>query len=89
LFFAFVTMTNKFGQAIGQGLSLILLGGIGYKAAGGNGPETIAHMKVLYGLGPALLLVPGILVMLRYQLTAPRHDRLANAIARREARQAK
>jgi glycoside/pentoside/hexuronide:cation symporter, GPH family len=89
LFFAFVTMTNKFGQAIGQGLSLILLGGIGYKAAGGNGPETIAHMKVLYGLGPALLLVPGILVMLRYRLTAPRHDRLANAIARREARQAK
>jgi glycoside/pentoside/hexuronide:cation symporter, GPH family len=88
LFFAFVTMTNKFGQAIGQGLSLMLLGAIGYKAAGGNGPEAIAHMKMLYGLGPALLLVPGILIMLRYRLTAQRHNRLAGAIGRREARQA-
>jgi glycoside/pentoside/hexuronide:cation symporter, GPH family len=87
LFFAFVTMTNKFGQAIGQGLSLILLGAIGYKAAGGNGAEAIVHMKVLYGLGPALLLVPGILIMLGYRLTANRHDRLAAAIVRREVRQ--
>lgn len=86
LFFAFVTMTNKFGQAIGQGLSLMLLGAIGYKAAGGNGPDTIAQMKMLYGLGPALLLVPGILIMLRYRLTAKRHDRLAAAITRRESR---
>lgn len=86
LFFAFVTMTNKFGQAIGQGLSLILLGAIGYKAAGSNSGEAIAHMKMLYGLGPALLLIPGILIMLRYRLTAQRHDRLANAIARREAK---
>jgi glycoside/pentoside/hexuronide:cation symporter, GPH family len=86
LFFAFVTMTNKFGQAIGQGLSLMLLGAIGYKAAGGNGPQAIAHMKMLYGLGPALLLVPGILIMLKYRLTATRHDRLAAAIAQRDAR---
>jgi Na+/melibiose symporter-like transporter len=42
---------------------------------------------VLYGLGPALLLVPGILIMLGYRLTANRHDRLAAAIARREVRQ--
>jgi glycoside/pentoside/hexuronide:cation symporter, GPH family len=87
LFFAFVTMTNKFGQAIGQGLSLMLLGAIGYKAAGGNGPEAIANMKMLYGLGPALLLVPGIAIMLAYRLTAARHTKLVASIARRDARQ--
>ena len=86
LFFAFVTMTNKIGQAIGQGLSLILLGAIGYNAAGNNGPEVIDHMKILYGLGPALLLVPGIIIILRYRLTATRHERLSAAIARRDAK---
>jgi glycoside/pentoside/hexuronide:cation symporter, GPH family len=86
LFFAFVTMTNKFGQAIGQGLSLMLLGAIGYKAAGNNGPDAIEHMKALYGLGPAILLVPAILIMFGYKLTATRHARLANAIERRESR---
>lgn len=84
LFFAFVTMTNKIGQAIGQGLSLILLGAIGYKAAGGNAPETIANMKILYGLGPALLLIPGIWIMWHYRLTAARHKRLSGAIKRRD-----
>jgi glycoside/pentoside/hexuronide:cation symporter, GPH family len=87
LFFAFVTMTNKFGQAIGQGLSLILLGAIGYKAAGGNGAEAVANMKALYGLGPAIVLVPAIVIMLSYRLTATRHHKLAAAIARREERE--
>ena len=85
LFFAFVTMTNKIGQAIGQGLSLMLLGAIGYKAAGGNTPEVVAHLKALYGLGPALLLVPAIFILWSYKLTAARHARLASAITRREA----
>lgn len=84
LFFAFVTMTNKVGQAIGQGLSLILLGVIGYNAAGNNPPEIIEQMKMLYGLGPALLLIPSVLILWAYRLTATRHARLAAAITRRD-----
>jgi glycoside/pentoside/hexuronide:cation symporter, GPH family len=86
LFFAFITMTNKIGQAIGQGLSLMLLGAIGYKASGGNGPEAIEQMKALYGILPALVLAPGVLIMLGYRLDAARHGRIAAALARREGR---
>jgi glycoside/pentoside/hexuronide:cation symporter, GPH family len=86
LFFAFFTMTNKIGQAIGQGLSLILLGAIGYAANGDNTSEAIESMKALYGLLPAALLVPAIFLMLGYRLDARRHGRIAAALARRQQR---
>jgi Na+/melibiose symporter-like transporter len=85
LFFAFVTMTNKIAQAIGQGLSLMLLGAIGYKAAGGASPETVQQMKALYGLLPAAILAPAVWLMWRHKLDARRHARLSAAIARRDA----
>lgn len=86
LFFAFVTMTNKIGQALGQGLSLILLAAVGFNAAGGNGPQELFWLKALYGPLPALILAPALWLMWRYRLTAGRHARLREAIARREAR---
>ncbi len=86
LYFAFVTMTNKLGQAIGQGMSLMLLGAIGYKAAGGNTVEVVHQMKMLYGLGPALLLIPAIALLWAYKLNAARHARIAAAIVRRDAK---
>lgn len=86
LFFAVFTMVNKIGQAIGQGLSLILLGAIGYVASGANPPEAVDQMKLLYGLLPAVLLLPAIVIMLRYRLDPARHGRIAAALQRRQAR---
>lgn len=84
LFFAVFTMVNKIGQAIGQGLSLILLGAIGYAAAGANPPQAVESMKLLYGLLPAALLAPAIVIMLHYRLDSARHGRIAAALARRD-----
>ncbi len=84
LFFAFIGMSNKIGQAIGQGLSLILLSAVGFQAAGGNGPQEILSLKVLYGILPALILAPAIYLIWRYRLTAQRHAQLRDAIARRD-----
>jgi glycoside/pentoside/hexuronide:cation symporter, GPH family len=88
LFFAFVAMTNKIGQAIGQGLSLILLGFVGYNAAGESKPEQLLWLKGLYALLPAFILAPAIWMMWRYRLNAGRHTRLREAMARRDAREA-
>lgn len=84
LFFAFIGMSNKIGQAIGQGLSLILLSAAGYNAAGSNRPEELFELKVLYGIAPALILTPAIFLIWRYRLTSERHARLRDAIARRD-----
>jgi Na+/melibiose symporter-like transporter len=86
LFFSFMTMTNKIGQAIGQGLSLILLSAIGYTASGETNLQTLFGMKALYGLLPVLFLAPAIWVLWRYPFTQSRHGRLRAAILRREAR---
>lgn len=86
LFFSFMTMTNKIGQAIGQGLSLILLSAIGYTASGETDPETLLGMKALYGLLPLVFLAPAVAVLWRYPFTQGRHGRLRAAIQRREAR---
>jgi Na+/melibiose symporter-like transporter len=86
LFFSFMTMTNKIGQAIGQGLSLILLSAIGYSAVGETNPQTLQNMKALYGLLPLVFLAPAIAVLWRYPFTQSRHGRLRKAIQRREAR---
>ncbi len=87
LFFAFVGMSNKIGQAVGQGLSLILLPAAGFNPAGGNGPDQILALKVLYGIAPAVVLAPAIVLIWRYRLTPSRHLRLREAISRRENRE--
>jgi Na+/melibiose symporter-like transporter len=85
LFFAFIGMSNKIGQAIGQGLSLILLSAVGFAASRGNGPQELLALRVLYGVFPALILAPAIVLIWRYRLTAQRHAQLRRAIARRDA----
>lgn len=88
VFFAFTAMTNKIAQALGQGLSLLLLSVVGYNAAGGNGPAQLHALKALYGLAPAAALAPALLIMWTYPLTAARHARLRAALDRRSAREA-
>ncbi len=84
LYFAVVGIMIKFGQAVGQGLSLNLLHLAGYKAAGGNGDDAIASLSLLYAILPNALLLFTIALIWRYPLTAVRHARLRLALDRRE-----
>lgn len=85
LFFAMIGIVIKLGQAIGQGLSLNLLAAIGYKAAGGNSPEAIDSLRLLYCIFPSAFLVVSIILIARYPLTAERHARLRARIDRRDS----
>ncbi len=88
LFFALVGIVIKLGQAIGQGLSLNLLALVGYRAAGGNGPEAIESLRLLYCVFPSAFLLVSVWLVARYPLTRARHGRLRAAIERRDARRA-
>ena len=84
LVFAVSQMVNKFGQALGQGLSLNLLALVGFQATGNSGPDALFWLRVLYCLAPAVILITTIALLLRYPLTETRHSRLRRAIERRE-----
>lgn len=86
LFFAVIGIAIKLGQAFGQGLSLNLLGLVGYQAAGGNDAATLDSLRMLYCLAPTLLLVPALWLAWGYPLTASRHAALRAGLDRRTAR---
>lgn len=86
LFFAVIGIAIKLGQALGQGASLNLLAVAGFDAAGGNGPDALFSLRVLYCLAPTLFLVPALWLVYRYPLTASRHAALRAFLARRDAR---
>jgi Na+/melibiose symporter-like transporter len=63
------------GQAIGQGLSLGLLGLVGYMAAGESRPETLLWLRIFYCLVPSFIIAIPIFLLWRYPLTRERHRR--------------
>ena len=83
LIFSVSQMVAKFGQALGQGLSLNLLALAGFNAAGGNGPDQIFWLRILYCLFPATVLAFAIGLLWRYPLTAVRHRRFQAFVERR------
>jgi glycoside/pentoside/hexuronide:cation symporter, GPH family len=85
LFFAVIGIVIKLGQALGQGLSLNLLGLVGFAAAGGNGPDAVSGLRMVYVVLPNIMLLGALWLLLRYGLTEARHGRLRAAIERREA----
>ncbi len=87
LIFAASQMVIKFGQAIGQGLSLNLLALAGFNAAGGNGPDALFWLRILYCLLPTAVLAVGIALIWRYPLTAKRHRRFQTFVERRSGSQ--
>lgn len=84
LFFAVIGIVVKLGQALGQGLSLNLLGLVGFAAAGGNDEAAITSLRLIYAIFPNLLLLVCLWLLSRYVLTAKRHGRLRAAIERRD-----
>jgi glycoside/pentoside/hexuronide:cation symporter, GPH family len=83
LLFSVAAMIAKLGQALGQGLSLNLLALAGFQAAGGNGPDQIFWLRVLYCAFPAIVLTTSIGLLWGYPLTAARHRRFQTFIERR------
>ncbi|HZF79908.1 MAG TPA: MFS transporter [Rubrivivax sp.] len=83
LLFAMAGVATNFGQAVGQGLSLNALSWIGYRAAGETSAEALTSLKMLYALAPSAVLALAMVIALRYTLTAPRHERLRQALSRR------
>lgn len=73
--FAVTGMVIKFGQALGQFLSLNLLALAGYKASGGNTPDALFWLRICYCILPPLILLAMVPILWRYPLTALRHRR--------------
>ncbi len=84
LLFAVTGMIVNFGQAVGQGLSLNLLAVVGYQAAGGNGPDQLFALRVLYCLFPAVVISIPIALLWGYPLTRDRHRRFQSFIEGRK-----
>jgi len=84
MFFAIGTMVQKLAYAIGQGIPLILLGFIGFDAAGSNGPEELYWLTVCYSILPAATVGFAILAILKYSLTAKRQEELKSYLDERE-----
>jgi GPH family glycoside/pentoside/hexuronide:cation symporter len=84
LMFAMAGVVVNVGQALGQFLSLIALSWVGYRAAGETDPGALQSIRVLYALVPSLVMVLTLVMALRYRLTANRHARLREALARRK-----
>jgi Na+/melibiose symporter-like transporter len=78
-------MIQKFSYAIGQGLPLILLGFIGFNAAGSNGPQELYWLQVCYSIVPATTVGLAIVVVLRYSLTAERQKEIKNYLEEKES----
>jgi len=81
--FAVTGMVVKFGQALGQGLSLNLLSLAGYQASGHNTPEALFWLRVCFCVLPPLLLLTAAPMLWRYPLTAKRHRRFQTFVEAR------
>jgi Na+/melibiose symporter-like transporter len=86
VFFAGMGVIVNIGMALGQFLSLNLLGLVGYQAAAGaaNGPDQLLWLRIFYTLLPSALLACCIWLTWRYPLTAERHARLRRHLDRRD-----
>ena len=72
------------------GLSLPLLAMTGYDASPGavNGPEALGWLAILYAIVPTVLFLLALYLCWTWPLTAERHQRFRERIARRDARAA-
>lgn len=81
--FAIMLVVIKFGQALGQFLSLNLLALAGYSASSGNTPDAIFWLRVLYCIAPPAMLIFLLPMLWRYPLTAQRHRRFQKFVETR------
>jgi GPH family glycoside/pentoside/hexuronide:cation symporter len=90
LFFAAMAMVQKMGYALGSGLPLLILGGVGYASAGETRPEPLLALSISYSLIPSALVFVAAAIAWRYTLTAESHSAIratidAKVLAAKEA----
>ena len=76
----------KSTQALAVGISLPLLGLLGFDPRTENGPDEIAALRYVFALMPALFYLAAIITIRRFPITQQRLDRLREAFDRRVAR---
>ena len=88
-YFAILGLTEKIAIAFGTGFSLILVGWLGFDAAGGVEASTdagVLALRLIYCCGPIFFYSLAMFFIWSYPLTPERHARLRARIERRTAR---
>lgn len=85
LFFAAIAMVQKMGYALGSGLPLLILGGVGYASSGEARAEPLLALTISYSVIPSLLVLVAAAIAWRYTLTADSHSAIRATIDARIA----
>jgi len=88
-YFAFLGFTEKIAIAFGTGISLNIVGLLGFDPSGGVAASTeagVLSLRLVYCLGPVLFYGLALSLIWNYPLTPVRHARLRASIERREIR---
>jgi Na+/melibiose symporter-like transporter len=88
-YFAFLGFTEKIAIAFGTGLSLNIVGLLGFDPAGGVSASTdigVLSLRLVYCLGPIVFYGLAMKLIWSYPLTPARHARLRSRLERRAAR---
>jgi Na+/melibiose symporter-like transporter len=90
-YFAILGLTEKLAIALGTGISLNLVGLLGFAASGGVDASTeagVLALRLVYCCGPIFFYSIAMYFIWSYPLTPARHARLRERIARQAARRA-
>ena len=88
-YFAFLGFTEKIAIAFGTGVSLNIVGLLGFDPAGGVAASTdigVLSLRLVYCLGPIVFYGLALKLIWNYPLTPARHARLRARLERRAAR---
>ncbi len=88
-YFAFLGFTEKVAIAFGTGVSLNIVGLLGFDPAGGVAASTdagVLSLRLVYCLGPVVFYGLAMKLIWSYPLTPARHARLRDRLERRNAR---
>jgi Na+/melibiose symporter-like transporter len=88
-YFAFLGFTEKIAIAFGTGVSLNIVGLLGFDPAGGIAASTdigVLSLRLVYCLGPIVFYGLALKLIWNYPLTPARHARLRERLDRRAAR---
>ncbi len=90
-YFAIFGCTEKIAIALGTGMSLNVVGLLGFEPSlgvSGSSEVGVTALRLVYCLGPVVFYGLAFRLIWNYPLTPARHDRLRQRLARREAKRA-
>jgi Na+/melibiose symporter-like transporter len=91
-YFAILGLTEKLAVALGTGISLNIVGLLGFDPSGGVAASTeigVLSLRLVYCCGPIFFFGLAMIFVWSYPLTPARHERLRHRIERKNLRMAK